>query len=144
MENGMLFLFGMVAFVFFWKSASGGRSSPVGMQLTSRASQFRERRSGYSRGTPFYAVSIHAEPQCCVEVSAIEAQRFLSDDAPGLPLPLCDQAVCRCTYQHHGDRRSGARDRRYSEQLATDTARFWSLKNRRNRPGRRSGDVQLA
>lgn len=130
----MLFLLGVVGVLALWKA----------VPLTSQAREDRERRSGYSTGTPFHAVSIHADPLCCAAVNAVEAQRFLSEDAPGLPLPLCDQEACRCKYQHHADRRSGSRDRRYSEQLATDTARFWSLKNRRSKPGRRGGDLQVA
>jgi len=137
MENGMLFLFGIIGVGVFWRATAGWRVAP-------NRSAYIERRNGFATETPFHAVSIHADTQCCAAVSAVEAQRFLSEDAPGLPLPLCDQETCRCKYQHHGDRRSGARDRRYSEQLATDTARFWSLKNRRSKPGRRGGDLQVA
>lgn len=137
MEDTALFLFSIIGIFVFWRATAGLRLAP-------ESTAYTERRSGYAAQTPFHAVSIHAEGQCCGAVKAVEAQRFLSEEAPGLPLPLCDQEACRCIYQHHRDRRSGARDRRYSQQLATDTARFWSLKNRRSKPGRRGGDFQVA
>ena len=35
-------------------------------------------------------------------------RRWLSREAPMLPLPGCSKPEsCRCTYQHHQDRRSG-------------------------------------
>lgn len=137
MEGTMLLVFGIIGVSVFWRMTAGLRLAP-------ESGSYAERRSAYAAQTPFHAVSIHAQDQCCGAVRAVEARRFLSEEAPGLPLPLCDQEICRCTYQHHDDRRSGARDRRYSEQLATDTARFWSLKNRRSKPGRRNGDLQVA
>lgn len=134
MDNGILFLIVLVALVLLWRNGSSARQRPL----------YRERRSGYASNTPFHAVSIHADSQCCSAVRTVEARRFLSEDAPGLPLPQCDYATCRCKYEHHGDRRSGARDRRYTESIASEAAEFWSLKNRRSASGRRGEDLQTA
>lgn len=106
--------------------------------------RFRERRSGFGASAPFHAVSIHPETQACGAVCSIRAQRFLSEDAPGLPLPECNQSVCRCKYEHHSDRRTGARDRRYGVLMQTEITEFWSVKNRRTAVGRRGGDPQMA
>jgi hypothetical protein len=46
---------------------------------------------------------------CCKAVRAISGQRFLSAEAPRLPLADCDQPTCRCRYQHFTDRRTDAR-----------------------------------
>ena len=59
----------------------------------------------------FHGVSIRAGEGCaCDAVISIENVRFLSDDAPMLPLNECsDPARCRCTYVHYDDRRTEPR-----------------------------------
>jgi len=59
----------------------------------------------------FHGVSVRPALVCCTAVQALAGQRFLSDEAPALPLPGCDQASCQCAYAHHRDRRDGE-DRR--------------------------------
>jgi len=135
MDDGMLFFGTIIGVFLFWKFTASLRSE-------TQETEFRERRSGYSAGTPFHAVSIHPEPNCCSAVRTVQSYRFLSEEAPGLPLPQCDQATCGCKYKHHSDRRSGARDRRYAEAKANELAEFWQLKNRRSTVGRRGGDLQ--
>lgn len=39
------------------------------------------------------------------------AKRFLSGDAPRLPLPSCGAPTCNCRYVHHGDRRDAEEGR---------------------------------
>jgi hypothetical protein len=48
----------------------------------------------------------------CSAVAAIEGQRFLSDEAPPLPLKNCEMPhACKCVYEHFNDRRTeGRRD----------------------------------
>ena len=137
MDDVMLLFGTAMGVLLFWRLTARLRSD-------AQDEIYRERRSGYSASTPFHAVSIHPEASSCSAVKAVQSRRFLSEDAPGLPLPQCDQSVCGCTYKHHGDRRSGARDRRYAEVAASDTVEFWELKNRRNTVGRRGGDPQVA
>lgn len=137
MDDVMLLFGASMGVLLFWRLTARLRSESEG-------NVYRERRSGYTASTPFHAVSIHPEVDCCAAVKAVQSHRFLSEDAPGLPLPQCDQAVCGCKYKHHGDRRSGARDRRYAEVMAAETVEFWELKNRRNTVGRRGGDLQIA
>ena len=57
----------------------------------------------------FHAVSIKLGRNPCDAVSAVDGVRFLSKDAPQLPLPDCTNPDCRCTYQHFDDRRAGPR-----------------------------------
>jgi hypothetical protein len=63
---------------------------------------------------PFHAVSILAGPTCQRTAVEFKGRRFLSREAPGLPLPTCNHETCRCRYVHHEDRRSG-RDRRHRD-----------------------------
>ena len=60
-------------------------------------------------------------------------QRWLSREAPQLPLPGCTRPdTCRCTYQHHEDRRAGGR-----RAEDTDAFRQPAVANRAERRSRR-------
>ena len=111
---------------------------------TTRNNSERERRAGFADGGPFHAVSIIPAEGCCSAVNSIKVQRFLSEEAPGLPLADCAAEDCRCKYIHHADRRSDARDRRLGPTENPDELEFWSMRNRRATFGRRQGDLQAA
>ncbi len=55
----------------------------------------------------FHAVGIEpaSEGSSCDVALALRGQRFLSGEAPTLPLPDCDAIECNCTYGHYDDRR---------------------------------------
>ena len=59
----------------------------------------------------FHGVSVHAGSGCvCTAVDTLSGVRYLSADAPMLPLDDCKApGRCRCTYKHYQDRRSGSR-----------------------------------
>jgi hypothetical protein len=57
----------------------------------------------------FHAVSIQPGRLCCHEARALQGQRFLSREAPTLPLRNCTCENCACLYQHYDDRRAGPR-----------------------------------
>jgi hypothetical protein len=57
----------------------------------------------------FHAVSIVPGPRCCAAARELRKERFLSTDAPPLPLTGCDRHDCTCRYEHHQDRRRGLR-----------------------------------
>jgi hypothetical protein len=103
----------------------------------------RDRRAGFGAGEAFHAVSILPVETGCPAVESIKVQRFLSEDAPGLPLADCSAVDCHCKYIHHADRRSGGRDRRLGA-IESDAAEFWSLRSRRIAVGRRHEDLQVA
>ena len=52
------------------------------------------------------AVSICPGAFGCQAIRELEETRYLSGDAPMLPLRECDQETCECTYEHHEDRRA--------------------------------------
>ena len=52
------------------------------------------------------AVAICPGAFSCEAVRQHEEKRYLSGDAPFLPLRECDQAACECTYEHLDDRRA--------------------------------------
>jgi hypothetical protein len=59
--------------------------------------------------TTWHAVSVVPGSRCCAAAKQLEGQRFLSKDAPVLPLKNCAREECTCHYQHHEDRRKGPR-----------------------------------
>jgi len=58
----------------------------------------------------FHGVEIVAPSGCCEAAMHQVGQRFLSEEAPILPLAGCDRVTrCRCKYRHYTDRRTEAR-----------------------------------
>jgi hypothetical protein len=52
----------------------------------------------------FHAVTIAPGPRACPEARALQGQRFLSREAPPLPLKNCGSPHCECHYEHYDDR----------------------------------------
>jgi hypothetical protein len=57
----------------------------------------------------FHAVTIAPGRHACPEARALVGQRFLSREAPSLPLKNCGTPECECHYEHYDDRRKGGR-----------------------------------
>jgi hypothetical protein len=58
----------------------------------------------------WHAVSVKPGMGACPVATSATQQRWLSREAPQLPLPGCTRPdTCCCTYQHHEDRRAGGR-----------------------------------
>lgn len=57
----------------------------------------------------YHAVSIEPGHNCCHSARVLQGKRFLSREAPTLPLKNCGNAECTCHYLHHEDRRAGPR-----------------------------------
>jgi hypothetical protein len=92
---------------------------------------------------PWHAVSIETGSDvcgsCCQAAGALQGQRFLSSDAPTLPLRGCtNPSGCQCRYRHHPDRRH---DRRRTMDYGFAN-RLYNGTERRGAPhGRRITDV---
>ena len=63
------------------------------------------------QSTAYHAVSIKFSSNACKAARDLQGRRFLSNAAPRLPLPECDELECNCRFIHHKDRRTG-KDRR--------------------------------
>jgi hypothetical protein len=61
--------------------------------------------------TTYHAVSLKFGKDACAAAKSMTGHRFLASEAPQVPLPGCDAALCECRFTHHKDRRSG-KDRR--------------------------------
>ena len=56
------------------------------------------------------AIRVVAGADACAASQGPSQKRFLSRDAPRLPLADCDrQDTCKCTFRHLSDRRGGLR-----------------------------------
>lgn len=87
----------------------------------------------------WHAVAIVPPNETCAAVQGVTGRRFLSRDAPRLPLRECTrQANCRCTYRHYADRRAGPR--RVNERTGMPVRYLLNGELRRTR-GRRATDV---
>lgn len=90
----------------------------------------------------YHAVSIRSGPRSCSAAKQIKDARFLSLEAPSIPLDGCPKPrECRCRYRHHEDRRDGPR-RDIDVGLP---GVFWTLDERREiSVGRRASDRSAA
>lgn len=74
-----------------------------------------------SRPNPFHAVTVHGQ---CDAARPLAGRRFLSKDAPTLPLAGCDEpGGCTCVYRHHPDRRVGNPRRGFVSDFGVRTER---------------------
>jgi hypothetical protein len=86
---------------------------------------------------PWNAVSIVCTSASCAAAQALKGRRYLSAEAPRLPLADCTSAdACRCVYRKHPDRRAGPR----READSSDLRRSNPNPERRRGRGRRSTD----
>jgi len=85
---------------------------------------------------PWHAVSIIPSARACRLARSLTNVRFLSQQAPTLPLADCTVRPCSCRYRHFQDRRTSAR--RDSEWVGTRMG--WAGQERRVSRGRRSTD----
>ncbi len=84
---------------------------------------------------PYCAVSIQSLAGACKSARQLGEQRFLSAEAPPLPLPGCTTKDCRCHYQFYDDRRAGDERRITHPQFAEDFSRSgtWRERQRKER-----------
>jgi hypothetical protein len=86
---------------------------------------------------PWHAVSIVSSAPACHQARSLARMRFLSSQAPPLPLEGCERRQCSCHYRHHQDRRRLAR--RAADVAASGA--YWRGPERRRSSGRRITDA---
>jgi hypothetical protein len=113
---------------------------------------FKRARSLFGRSEPdqsplapkkkvnaYHAVTIAPGPRACVPAQQMRGKRFLSREAPALPLRNCCSAACECRYEHYDDRRESARRAR---DLGVSIDGYdGSEKRQKARRGRRTNDA---
>ena len=86
---------------------------------------------------PYHAVSVIPGDNACAAAYRFAGQRFLSRQAPRLPLPTCDAPRCECRFKHHKDRRGSPRR---SSDMGMMAGTYAGTERRRTR-GRRASDL---
>ena len=107
------------------------------------AARLREREARRNRPPQaprnrFHAVTIAQGRPACPGAAQLTGRRFLSRDAPPLPLPGCGARTCHCRYIHHADRR--AEDRRFPFGVRKHSGEAVAVERRRG-DRRRSSDL---
>ncbi|QYJ89220.1 hypothetical protein [Shewanella halotolerans] len=93
---------------------------------------------------PYHCVEIVNDEGLCGSAKKLKGKRFLSKDAPTLPLPGCNKGECSCRYLHHEDRRGQNEDRRVDFGVTRELYGVFGEPNRRSQPakGRRHTDTR--
>lgn len=73
------------------------------------------RRTGQAAGNPYHCVEVRSNNPMCNTAWRVAGVRFLSSEAPPLPMPGCEAASCTCQYIHHDDRRQEDRRNPYGQ-----------------------------
>lgn len=103
-----------------------------------KAQELAEKNPHLNNTGAFHAVAIKYSESACAAAKEMTGRRFLSKDAPRLPLPECDMAECRCSFAHYDDRRTGRERRSPFAQRGISGATGAYEKERRGRNDRRS------
>lgn len=53
----------------------------------------------------YHCVEVRTGIPACESAQHLEHVRYLSEEAPSLPVPGCSMKKCTCSYIHHDDRR---------------------------------------
>ena len=85
---------------------------------------------------PWHAGTIAAPASACEAAQACKGKRYLSREAPRLPLADCDTTQCECKYRHFPDRRGSPR--RHDDMGGVPQVR--TKNSRRTSRGRRTVD----
>lgn len=89
----------------------------------------------------FHCVSIVNKGHCCEQVNALTGKRFLSKEAPALPMEECTMPHCECRYQHFEDRRQSSNERRVDYGVTRELFGVFGEQNQRSSSkGRRTTD----
>jgi hypothetical protein len=131
------------AFVAALVVAAGAAYWLVTRRARTRSRPSQQAKAGVAQpakaGGRFGAVHIRARSSACGAARALEGQRFLSKDAPSLPLPECSAAQCSCRFAKLSDRRT---EGRRLEQGSLSTSLFIATNRRAKRDRRRAAPSQ--
>jgi hypothetical protein len=118
-----------------WRGAMASKS-PSWLAGLFGAKKKAPPRRATPASTQYHAVSVLPGANACAAAHRFSGQRFLSRQAPRLPLPSCDANTCTCRFRHHKDRRAGPR-RNSDVGMVTSP---YPGKERRQARGRRAED----
>lgn len=89
-------------------------------------------------GKSYAGIAIKLCANACDAAKELEKTRYLSGQAPLLPLTDCNQPNCACKYVHYSDRRDVNEDRRHAYSMKTELYDSTGNQNRREKKERRN------
>ncbi|MEX2496282.1 MAG: hypothetical protein WD448_09350 [Woeseia sp.] len=98
--------------VFFRRRSRGGHVEEARRKVSTTPGDMDAPGDLRNMSDGYHAVSIQPGEKACKAARSIEGQRFLSSEAPRIPLPNCDAVDCSCRFAHHEDRRADESRRR--------------------------------
>lgn len=123
----------------FLRFGSSPESQAVKVNSRARTTRYSQ-PFGSRSGSLYHAVSIDSDSAACEAVQQLKEKRFLSSEAPLIPLSDCTSAICNCKYLHHQDRRMLKKDRRIPRALSKKTHQHFDGQERRSSNGQRRSD----
>ena len=78
-------------------------------QVTKRRKRHAVPVAAKTANKKYHCVEVRKGSHACKTVQELGNARFLSDEAPRLPVPGCTAAQCTCSFIHHDDRRDDDR-----------------------------------
>lgn len=85
----------------------------IGWRYAARQKKLQaQRMARHGMRKTYHCVEVQKGFPACKAVQDLGAVRFLSDEAPSLPLSGCTEGKCTCSFVHHDDRRDD--ERRYA------------------------------
>jgi hypothetical protein len=83
--------------------------------IASRKKPQKTTIAGKAASKTFHCVEVRKGTHACKAVQDLASSRFLSDEAPRLPVAGCTAAQCTCSFIHHDDRREDDRRNPYGQ-----------------------------
>lgn len=125
----------LLALALYFKSKSSGKKPKKPSRI---AKPDRKQSAAADKGGNAYpGVAIKLCANACDAANELQNIRYLSGEAPLLPLPDCHRLDCACKYVHYSDRRDIHEDRRHAYSMKTDLYATTGNQNRREKKERR-------
>lgn len=140
MEIAIIIILVAIGVAVFLKSRSDSTKSPKKTHRSKTKKSSSSNKPVTAASKTFTAVTIVPGPSACEAVLSFGDRRFLSGDAPILPLTDCGSPSCTCKYVHYEDRRDVSDDRRQPFSMRTDLHTTTGGEEKRQRAGRRGPD----
>lgn len=134
-----IFLAVVAALGFRFVRAIGARRKALQSASRSAVAAARKGRLAELEANKYHAVTIVRGHAACPLSAQLSGRRFLSRDAPRLPVPGCATRPCGCRYLHHADRR--ADDRRFPFGVRKSSESSVATERRRGERRKSSGLV---
>jgi hypothetical protein len=100
-----IFIFSLVGLYLYTHHHHKTHKGPERRNRRNKKTLSTSSTANSAQNDAFHCVETHHHTHCCDAVKELHGKRFLSAEAPKLPITGCDKTHCKCDYIHHDDRR---------------------------------------